>query len=476
MSTTNKKMVAANDNTLQQPEINPEVPSEENVAAGDEAEIELTKEEKLAAIPNLMIEGQRAYLTNDLDTASEKFSIATEYAVTAYGDEFAPECFEPHFKYGLALVGIAALESEDPQVEFDSVRDYITKMAEERAQKLQGVKEQPNLDDSRVGNSDEITGEEREEIIAAVDNALEENAQELDKLGEKSEETKEEIADKKEESIIADDAKEKTPEACDKTDGDKTEAKEEAADASVEIEDKEDVDMDKTVDITEGDVEMEDGDEDEEDIPSANIAWEVLEVARKICEKQGESKEWDLKKAQVCSVLGQLLLTEDKYEEAIGDLQTALDITQKHLDENDRLVASSYYELGVAYRSNDDYLRAAELMKKAKDILTACFEKVKAAGDTEEMKDLEEVIKDVTSAYEDCQGSHQDSERKKAEQVKEEVKQISPEKPKENLEPAADITSNIRKGKRPAQVEPEEAKKAKVEEEPAAEIPADPVA
>ena len=463
-------MVAANDNTTKQPEINPEVPEQQNDVE-EEAQPELTKEQKLSAIPTLMAEGQRAFLTNDLELACEKFSVATEYAVSVYGDVFAPECFEPHYSYGRALAGLAELESEDPQVEFDSVRDYITKMAEERTEKLQGAKEQPNLDDSRVGNPDEITGEERDEIVAAVDTALEENAQELDKLGEKSEETKEDLeAATKEDSTAEADAEEKPMEAN---------TEKEAGDATVE---KEDVDMDKTVDGGEEDAEMEE-DEDadaEEDIASANIAWEVLEVARKICEKHGESKEWDLKKATVLSVLGQLSITDDKYENAIADLQTALEINQKHLGENDRIVASSHYELGVAYRSNDDYLKASECMKKAKDILVARLESLKAAGDSEELKDLEEVIKDVTSAYEDCQSSYKDSEKKKALQEKE-VKQISPEKPKENLEPAADITSNIRKGKRPAEVEEpekEESKKAKVEGEPTAatEIPADPVA
>uniref|UniRef100_A0AC35F3A8 Tetratricopeptide SHNi-TPR domain-containing protein n=1 Tax=Panagrolaimus sp. PS1159 TaxID=55785 RepID=A0AC35F3A8_9BILA len=462
-------MVAANDNTTEQPEINPEVPAEVQNAEEEAAEVELTKDEKLAAIPTLMAEGQRAFLTNDYELAAEKFSIATEYSVSVYEDVFAPECYEPHYNYGRALTCLAELESENPQVEFASVREYISKMTAERAEKLQGAKEQPNLDDSRIGNPDEITGEERDEIVAAVDTALEENAQELDKLGEKSEETAEELKAKEEEPTA--DAKEKPMEA-------NGEAETEAADTTVESAGKEDVDMDKTVDIVEEDAEMEDGeeDDDEEEIASANIAWDVLEVARKICEKHGDgSKEWDLKMANVLSVLGQLSIADDKYENAIADLQTALEIAQKH--QNDRYVASAHYELGVAYRINDDYLKASECMKKAKDILVARYESLKAGGDNEEVKDLEEIIKDVSSAFEDCQGSYKDSEKKKALKEKEDAKQISPEKPKENLEPASDITSNIRKGKRPAEVqaEKEESKKAKVEEEPAAaaEIPAD---
>uniref|UniRef100_A0A914PCH0 Tetratricopeptide SHNi-TPR domain-containing protein n=1 Tax=Panagrolaimus davidi TaxID=227884 RepID=A0A914PCH0_9BILA len=464
-------MVAANDNTTEQPEINPEVPAEVQNAEEEAAEVEVTKEQKLAAIPTLMAEGQRALLTSDYELAAEKFSIATEYSVSVYEDVFAPECYEPHYNYGRALTYLAELESENPQVEFASVREYISKMTAERAEKLQGAKEQPNLDDSRVGNPDEITGEERDEIVAAVDTALEENAQELDKLGEKSEETADELKAKEEESATKADAEEKPMEAI-------GEAEKEAADATVETADKEDVDMDKTVDIAEEDAEMEDGEEDdeEEEIASANIAWDVLEVARKICEKHGDgSKEWDLKKAKVLSVLGQLSIADDKYENAIADLQTALEITQKH--ENDRYVASAHYELGLAYRTNDDYLKASECMKKAKDILVARYESLKAGGDNEEVKDLEEIIKDVSSAFEDCQGSYRDSEKKKALKEKEDAKQISPEKPKENLEPASDITSNIRKGKRPAEVEAEkeESKKPKVEEEPAAaaEIPAE---
>jgi tetratricopeptide (TPR) repeat protein len=454
-------MVAANDNTIEQPiETNSEVPTAEE---GSDEEVELTKEQMMAAIPNLMTEGQRAYVLNDLETSAEKFSIATEYSVSVYGDIFSPECFEPHFNYGRALTGLAALESENPQVEFNTVREYFTKMAEERIEKLQGAK--PKLDDSRIGNPDEITGEERDEIVAAVDEALEENAQELDQIGEKSEETMEEVVEaeatadkeKPDEAVT----KEKTPEA--------TEDAESEGDADENS-------MNVTQDVTMED--EQDDDDDEEDENQAKIAWEVLEIARNICEKQGESKEWDLKKAKVLSVLAELSLTEDKFENAINDLKNALEINQKYLDSNDRIIASSFYELGVAYRNMNDYLTAAEFMSKSKAILIACYEKVKAAGDTEESKDLEECVKDVTTALEDCQSSYKDDQRKKALEEKE-VKQISPEKPKENQEPIADITSNIRKGKRPAEDTPEEAKKAKVEEEavtPTVEtIPADPV-
>ena len=203
--------------------------------------------------------------------------------------------------------------------------------------------------------------------------------------------------------------------------------------------------------------------------------------------RQGESKEWDMKKAKVHSVLGQLSIVEGKNESAIGEYLAAVEIHKKYLDPSDqfseRELANAYYEVGLAYRAGDDYLKAGEFFEKAKNILTSCLETVKASGNADEIKELEQIILDVAGYVDDAQTSYKDSQLKKAMEAKEQ-KQATPEKAKsddENREPAHDIT--IRKAtKRPADDIHEDPKKPKFEEPTsdvvteAAEVAAEPVA
>lgn len=59
----------------------------------------------------------------------------------------------------------------------------------------------------------------------------------------------------------------------------------------------------------------EDGpDTEDEEASDIQIAWEVLETARNICEKQEQTKEWIMKKAEVLYFLAEVSLLNDDFD------------------------------------------------------------------------------------------------------------------------------------------------------------------
>eukprot|EP00058_Branchiostoma_floridae_P018443 XP_002603932.1 hypothetical protein BRAFLDRAFT_131259 [Branchiostoma floridae] len=275
---------------------------------------------------------------------------------------------------------------------------------------LQGVPDESDSEaeegeDSTVGNPDDIKGEEREKVSKEVGEAFEavieaaEAAKE--KKGEKDTPEQEADAEQKEakdEDKESDDTKAKDggKEDADtdkKDDGKKDEDADKKADEKEEKKDdadaeKEDVeDTGKSEEEVSQDEEMETGEdqsegaeekdsekesekesEASEDVGNLQLAWEVLELARNIYSKK-ETKEDRLKLAQIYLHLGEIGLETEKYDQAAEDFMSCLKIQQELLDAEDRLLAESHYQLGLAYSLSKDYDKSIEYYRNSHNVI-----------------------------------------------------------------------------------------------------------
>ncbi|KAH7725787.1 nuclear autoantigenic sperm protein [Aphelenchoides avenae] len=111
---------------------------------------------------------------------------------------------------------------------------------------------------------------------------------------------------------------------------------------------------------------------------NASLAWEVLEVARMICEKQTESQEWKLNKAEVHAALGDALTVREDFEQARVEFMNAYRIQAELLEPLDRKIAETLFSIGLTHRSQANFSSAAEYFEKAADVLKKKIEYLKS--------------------------------------------------------------------------------------------------
>ncbi|XP_069687733.1 protein HGV2 isoform X2 [Periplaneta americana] len=109
---------------------------------------------------------------------------------------------------------------------------------------------------------------------------------------------------------------------------------------------------------------------DEDDVSNLRLAWEMLELAKIIFQRQAEgSKQMNLKLAEVHLKLGEVGLESETYTQAIEDIKMCLQIQTDHLDEHDRCIAETHYQLGMAYSLVHDFDEAIEQLNQAHQLL-----------------------------------------------------------------------------------------------------------
>ncbi|KAG6864847.1 hypothetical protein C0991_006788 [Blastosporella zonata] len=108
----------------------------------------------------------------------------------------------------------------------------------------------------------------------------------------------------------------------------------------------------KTIAEAEATGEGEDEDEDEDGEPEDdfNAAWEVLDLARAIYDKQKDEvddEEVRLKLADTYIALGDVSLETEKFDQAITDYQAGLDLKTQLLPISSRQIAEAHYKLSM---------------------------------------------------------------------------------------------------------------------------------
>ncbi|XP_076043317.1 uncharacterized protein LOC143026574 isoform X2 [Oratosquilla oratoria] len=128
-------------------------------------------------------------------------------------------------------------------------------------------------------------------------------------------------------------------------------------------EDNEDEDEEKSDSQSQEEGSQEEGEktDEDEDVSNLQLAWEMLELAKCIFQKQTEGNpDMALKVAQVHLKLGELSLENESYAQSVEDLTRCLDIQKKILEPDNRCLAESHYQLGVAHSFSDEFDKAIE--------------------------------------------------------------------------------------------------------------------
>ncbi|CAI5452452.1 unnamed protein product [Caenorhabditis angaria] len=389
---------------------------------------ELTAEEKATQLKNNLTSGKRLLLTSEFSKAADLLSLASQLAGELFGDD-SEQSFDPYFYYGQALLELGKLED---QVFSNAMTNMPT--VEE------GNANNDSIDEEQYGNPDKLSEEEREQIKEQVDTALSAGAEKADGLVEPEAETEKEADAEAEAEQVEGETEEGDEEM-------NTEADAEAqGEATTEAAATGDVAM------AEGDAEAEgEGEEEEEDEDdsSMKLAWEIFETTRRICDKKLESlaeeqlediKKWTLHKADVLSFLGEHGIADGKPDQAIKDLEAALELQTTHLGETSRVLAQTNHLLAKAFRMDGGFNEAAKFFSDSKKVLVAKTEELKASLENameeskkeieDELKELAELIPEMDVYIDDSKASAE-----QAEKIKETVK--------EELESAAQVLKNL---------------------------------
>jgi len=353
-------MVAAND--VQTQAQSGKSPNSKEVSPAKATEQSTIDPKKEAA--DVLATGKRNLLVADIPLAVSSLGEACELFNKAYG-ETASECAEAYFYYGKSLLEMARLENGVLGNALDGVPE-----------------EGDKADSSQVEDPEKVTDEEKEDIEEKVEEALEENYEQHDKIA-KIHNNEEETGDADETSEEGDESEEtengEKPEADKKVDEEKPKDTE-AGDAESPME----TDKDKE-DVGGEEKEGEDKDaqeaEDEEDPSNLQLAWEMLELAKVVYTKTAEaSKGADVEKklCETYMVLGEVSLENENYAQAVEDLSLCLKRRTESLPADSRCIAETHYQLGIAQGFDMKYDEAVVSLEAAIKVLETRIENLKA--------------------------------------------------------------------------------------------------
>lgn len=158
---------------------------------------------------------------------------------------------------------------------------------------------------------------------------------------------------------------------------------------------------------------------EEQDEPTdLQVAWEVLELAKKIFEKRAENGKKLL--AECLTTLGEISLESENFEAAIADIKSGLEIQQDILPEDSRLVSETWYNLGMAYSTNSQIDEAVEAFKKSLDYLERRMKNLEKSGDEgqAEIEDIKQIVPDLMEKIKDMKCYKEEAIKKLAELAK----------------------------------------------------------
>ncbi|VEN45543.1 unnamed protein product, partial [Callosobruchus maculatus] len=276
----------------------------------------------------LLGQGIRAYVLQDYNSAVTALSKASELMAAKLGNDLHDSLGEVYLYYGKSLLGLSREENE-------ALGDAVPKG-------------QDDSDDEEEEGEDEEGDDEKQK---------EENGE-----TEKSVETKVEKEEK------ADKAEEKTSNGT-----------------SVTVESS--TSNGKGAGTSNGAPgTAEDAENEDEEPTDLQVAWEVLELAKQIFEKQGEAGKKNL--AETLIVLGEVALESENFPSAINDIKAGLAIQKTLFGKESRVVAESYFKLGVAYSTNSEVDEAIASFTDSLQYLRARVEHL------EKMEDKKDQIND----------------------------------------------------------------------------------
>jgi len=325
-------------------EVISEVPSTEQL----NSEIQGITEEDFERAQKTFQLGKKNLFLNKYDESVNNFGDACKIYSAKYG-EMDSQCADIYYFYGRALLELARVENTV------------------LGNALNGVPEETGpIDDSRYGNPDDVAAEEKIEISEKVIDALCENPDDAktEAAATTTTETTEcekPIETTTEAPIATETATEETGEA--EAEGEEEGEEEEEAEGE-----EEDIRNDEQV-----------KDEAEaEDISNLQRSWEMFELAKLIFSKSFENDlQFRNKRIAECLLkLGEISIEQEIYEQAITDVTESIRLQEELEQRDERMLAESYYQLGLAQQFNNLFTEANETYQKSINIMQLRIEKL----------------------------------------------------------------------------------------------------
>jgi len=364
---------------------------------------EKTPAEVMESASQLLVTGKRNLLVSEVPSAVSVLAQACEMLSSKFG-ETAKECAEAYFYYGKSLLELSRMESGVLGNALDGVPE-----------------EDDGANDSKIEDPGKVTEDEKEKITDQVVEALDENAEALEK---------------KKESKTIDEGSSKSTDAADTSatpedDGVKKDKKEDATEEEQgdEVSSMDEGTEDEEEAPEEGTEEgkSEEEKKDDDDPSNLQLAWEMLELAKVVYTKQIESGDVENKvqiEERLCSTiisLGEVSIENENYAQAVEDLKACLS-KQVSLPKDSRIVAETHYQLGVAQGYNNQFEDAVSSLNTAIKILKERIKNLKESSSVsddvqKEIAELETLIPEIEEKIDDTKNMEKESMKKKEEQA-----------------------------------------------------------
>jgi len=362
--------------------------------------------------------GKKNLFLNKIDESVNNIGDACNVYTTKFG-EFDPQCAEVYYFYGRALLELARVESTV------------------LGNALNGVPEESGpIDDSRYGNPDDVAADEKEEISEKVIDALcnEDKTTETETATPAATEaTAPETAtpETTEQAATVPKSTETTEKpaadaAAASTESNGTDAPATEAAGEEEEGDDEECDEEDEEDLSKNDEQVKDEAEADE-ISNLQRSWEMFELAKLVYSKNFDNDlAFKNKRIAECLLkLGEISIEQEIYDQAINDITESIRLQEEQKEERDeRMLAESFYQLGLAQQFNSLFTEANESYQKSINIVQLRIEKLKAkltqlAEDAEteserntikdEINDLNDLLPEMTSKLEELTEQGQQS-------------------------------------------------------------------
>jgi nuclear autoantigenic sperm protein len=310
--------------------------------------------------------GKKNLFLNKYDESVNNIEEACQEYTKKYG-EFDPNCAEVYFFYGRALLELARVENTV------------------LGNALSGVPEETEpINDSRYGNPDDCSNEEKKEISEKVISALcdgekegETDAAMEEKPAEPTTETPAETKCDEKEKPAGEITKE-TEVAIAEAATEGAEEEEEGGEGEEECDEEEEGDEGEDV---EGDDEAAKDEAEAEEISNLQRAWEMFELAKLVYSKNFDSDlVFKNKRIAECLIkLGEISIEQEIYDQAIQDISESIKMQEAEaVDQRDeRMLAESFYQLGLAQQFGNYFTEATDSYQKSINIMQFRIEKIK---------------------------------------------------------------------------------------------------
>ncbi|KAF7278672.1 nuclear autoantigenic sperm protein isoform X2 [Rhynchophorus ferrugineus] len=158
----------------------------------------------------------------------------------------------------------------------------------------------------------------------------------------------------------------------------------------------------------------------EEDPSDLQVAWEVLELAKKIFQKKDEKKNL----AETLIILGEVSLESENFPSAINDIKQGLDIQKELFSKDSRSVAETFYKLGIAYSTNSQIDEAVKCFESSLEYLKNRIKtlediKVMSQENKDEIEEIQGLIPDIEEKVTDMNLYKEEAIKKISETIKE---------------------------------------------------------